>query len=527
MKKLFGFVLFILLCAAPAFGQSANGTITAQGSTCTTPNACVVLNLLNTAGGATITLGGTFSATLQFEVSGDYGVTWVAASTASSTSAGVTNISVAGYTNLRVRCSAYTSGTVNVTLYSGAGSIRQSAGGSGTVTSVLGSSPIASDGSTTTPTISCPTCVTATTPGVGLAHFAGSTQAVTSSAVNLAGADVTGQLPIGNVGSAGLSGTAPITISAAGAIACATCNTSAAAITSNVLPKGSGGAQGLANSSITDSGTLVTTAEPIDPATDNTNTLGDATHRWSNIFGTTFTCGVGGTTSCVITGSGSTSGTATITWPATAGTPSNPFVFSNALSTGGSITATGGSTIGAAQGYFWSGRSNLTSGTDGVVSMANNASNSFTRLTIGLDTASYPALCRSGTNIIVGLAGATCTTLAYINPAGVNPGILTPAFSTTPAFNFFVGTMAQFACTTSGSAITPSFSGYVKGAEITVVFVQNGTTPCTWAWPSTVHGAVAVSATLSSVSVEKFVVSNNATDIYLIAATVGTTGGTP
>jgi hypothetical protein len=38
--------------------------------------------------------------------------------------------------------------------------------------------------------------------------------------------DVSGQLPIGNVGSAGLSGTAPITIGATGAIGCATCVTS-------------------------------------------------------------------------------------------------------------------------------------------------------------------------------------------------------------------------------------------------------------------------------------------------------------
>jgi hypothetical protein len=36
--------------------------------------------------------------------------------------------------------------------------------------------------------------VSAVSPGVGLAHFAGSTQTVTSSAVNLAGADVTGLL---------------------------------------------------------------------------------------------------------------------------------------------------------------------------------------------------------------------------------------------------------------------------------------------------------------------------------------------
>jgi len=73
--------------------------------------------------------------------------------------------------------------------------------------------------------IGCATCVVASSPGAGIAHFAGSTQTVTSSSVALA-SDVSGQLPISNVGSAGLSGTSPVTISAAGAIACATCATS-------------------------------------------------------------------------------------------------------------------------------------------------------------------------------------------------------------------------------------------------------------------------------------------------------------
>jgi hypothetical protein len=42
-------------------------------------------------------------------------------------------------------------------------------------------------------------------------------------------------------------------------------------------------------------------------------------------------CGLAGTSSCVITGSGSTSGTATITWPAVAGTITNPILISNSL----------------------------------------------------------------------------------------------------------------------------------------------------------------------------------------------------
>jgi hypothetical protein len=48
---------------------------------------------------------------------------------------------------------------------------------------------------------SCPTCVVASSPGVGIAHFAGSTQTVTSGAVNLASADITGNLPVTNLNS--------------------------------------------------------------------------------------------------------------------------------------------------------------------------------------------------------------------------------------------------------------------------------------------------------------------------------------
>jgi hypothetical protein len=156
-----------------------------------------------------------------------------------------------------------------------------STGGSG-VTSVATTSPITGGTITTTGTIACATCVTSSSPGVGLAHFAGSTQAVTSSAVNLAGADVTGSLPVASLNVNGA----------------------------------------------------------LSPATDNSVALGDATHRWTNHFSTALNCGIGGTTSCVITGNGSTSGTATITWPATAGTSTNQIVISNVLGTpDGTVTS--------------------------------------------------------------------------------------------------------------------------------------------------------------------------------------------
>lgn len=80
--------------------------------------------------------------------------------------------------------------------------------GSGTVTSIATTSPITGGTITTTGTIACATCVTSSSPGVGIAHFAGSTQAVTSSLIVNADitnstidltAKVTGLLPAANI----------------------------------------------------------------------------------------------------------------------------------------------------------------------------------------------------------------------------------------------------------------------------------------------------------------------------------------
>ena len=60
---------------------------------------------------------------------------------------------------------------------------QQLASGAGTVTSIATTLPITGGTITTTGTIACATCVVASSPGAGIAHFAGSTQTVTSSAV--------------------------------------------------------------------------------------------------------------------------------------------------------------------------------------------------------------------------------------------------------------------------------------------------------------------------------------------------------
>lgn len=124
MKKL---LLLLCLFAAPCFAQSNGGAITATAATCPTSNttSCVVANVPIKSTYGVIAITGTFSATLQFEASGDGGASWVAISATPSNSAtavtsttavGTWQVNIQGYYGLRVRCSAFTSGTAQVSI---------------------------------------------------------------------------------------------------------------------------------------------------------------------------------------------------------------------------------------------------------------------------------------------------------------------------------------------------------------------------------------------------------------------------
>lgn len=116
-------LILALLCLSPlARGQSTypvassnGGNITATNAACI-PTACVGIGL-SSSFSAVITVGvtGTFSATLAVEESQDGGTTWTSAGT-SLTSTGTTSYVIAGFTNFRVRASAYASGNAGVNL---------------------------------------------------------------------------------------------------------------------------------------------------------------------------------------------------------------------------------------------------------------------------------------------------------------------------------------------------------------------------------------------------------------------------
>jgi hypothetical protein len=121
MKRL----LLLLLLAFPLYGQNfgqvqnplASTLYTSSSNCLSTQESCVWQRLPNNAYTTTINVAGTFTATLTIEESNNGGVTWISGGT--TTTVGTTTYQTNGFTDLRVRCSAYTSGSMAVTITTG------------------------------------------------------------------------------------------------------------------------------------------------------------------------------------------------------------------------------------------------------------------------------------------------------------------------------------------------------------------------------------------------------------------------
>lgn len=215
---------------------------------------------------------------------------------------------------------------------------------------------------------------------------------------------------------------------------------------------------------------------------------------------------------------GSTSGTATITAPAVAGTAGNAIAISNAITVGGSMTATGGVIAGVNQQFQISTRSLLGSTGDGIWNMTNNAGTGFTKLTLGPGTSAFPALCPSGTTVLFGLASGTCTSLTTV-AAGAFQGPSTSAevvaSSATPTF----------ALTTSISrnVLTANVTSFTLGTgadgQTKTLCFKQGAGPFTVAAPANVHGFFVVGVTNADWSCQSFVYDT--TDSIWLATTPG------
>jgi hypothetical protein len=93
------------------------------------------------------------------------------------------------------------------------------------------------------------------------------------------------------------------------------------------------------------------------------------------------------------------------------------------------------------------------------------------------------------------------------------------------------GNVLQLACGGAGGlAIALNPQNFLAGIDMTFIFVQIASgTACTVSYPTFMHGADTVSPTLGSVSVQKFIVSKNGTDLYAEAPAKDCTAscGTP
>lgn len=118
--------------------------------------------------------------------------------------------------------------------------------GGGSVTSITFSSPLSGGVVTSIGTAGCPTCLVASSPGVGILHVAGSTQTATSSAVNLANSDVTGVLPLANMSQLFVTNAQTTTypVTSADFLACKTIPVSSSTFTITLVASGSQPASG-------------------------------------------------------------------------------------------------------------------------------------------------------------------------------------------------------------------------------------------------------------------------------------------
>jgi hypothetical protein len=101
--------------------------------------------------------------------------------------------------------------------------------------------------------------------------------------------------------------------------------------------------------------------------------------------------------------------------------------------------------------------------------------------------------------------------------SGVQLGVNTVA-ATAAALDVTAGNVQQIACPSSGGlvTVTPTVPTVLPGTEITLIFIQgpNVSNFCSITYPSIMHGGTSASPAYNSVSTQKFIVSNNGTDLY-------------
>lgn len=253
-----------------------------------------------------------------------------------------------------------------------------SASGGGSVVGVLGTpNQITSDGSSTTPTLSIPATFIA--PGtIAATTTVAGTQVISTVATGTAPLTVASTTNVANLNASSLGGA---TFAAPGAIGGGTPSTGAftALSATGILASSANGALSAAAVSITGAPVTGGTGTTTFPLTYLNS--GAAPSSWATtgtVFGINAPSGFAGNlVDYHLNGGGSL-------W---------------LVSSGGATNQAGGATFGAATSLTFSGRSKINSSADGLITFQNNAGTSITRLNLGLNTSSGPAICVSGTTV--------------------------------------------------------------------------------------------------------------------------------
>ena len=236
------------------------------------------------------------------------------------------------------------------------------------------------------------------------------------------------------------------------------------------------------------------------PGTTNSIALGSAGDVWTNLFSTALNCGIVGT-GCVVSLNGATSGTATLTAPAVAGTATNAVVSSNNLSAPAlvSTVATGTAPFSVASttnvaNLNASSLNGATFAAPGAIGGTTPGSGAFTALTAsgettlsGAGAASTPSVLLNGTIFTGGSATTTFPNL-YLNygaavttfaTTGTAFGINLPSASTANFLDFHVnGAVSVFNVTSGGTlntagSLNASSGSVTAGAATGFIFGSN------------------------------------------------------
>jgi hypothetical protein len=124
--------------------------------------------------------------------------------------------------------------------------------------------------------------------------------------------------------------------------------------------------------------------------------------------------------------------------------------------------------------------------------------------------------------LVVFTSSSSVPTFPSAPRSGVN--LINATTSITAPLDMTKGSVQQVVCaaTGTGATLTLAPTNIQSGMEMTFIFVQNSSVAvCTVSDGPKIHGGSGVSGNVNSVSTQKFVVSNNGTDLYAVAA--GTT----